>query len=138
MKKNETITNSVSSDELDKLKKKLEEKEAKINQIEDQMSKLSSSYTDMLMNTSSDVETDPTSFLKIYVTLIEEVFGAAPHGKILFLLHGKKDVWNRTDIAKTTGIMGAVVLRSIYDLQKANLVHYDEETGNCWLTQKFY
>ena len=102
------------------------------------MSKLSSMYTDMQMQESNVVETDPTGFLKIYVTLIEEVFGAAPHGKILFLLHGKKDVWNRAEIAKATGIMGAVVLRSIYDLQKANLVHYNEDTGECWLTQKIY
>ncbi len=78
------------------------------------------------------------NLLKIYGVLISEIYDATPHYRILDLLHGDKEEMSKEDIKGATGITGAMVLHAIFDLRKANLITYDEETGLAKLVRRIF
>ncbi|MBN2156514.1 MAG: hypothetical protein JW776_10770 [Candidatus Lokiarchaeota archaeon] len=78
------------------------------------------------------------NLLKIYGVLISEIYDATPHYRILDLLHGDKEEMSKDEIKGATGISGAMVLRAVFDLRKANLISYDEETGLAKLIRRIF
>ncbi|TFG18721.1 MAG: hypothetical protein EU530_08405 [Promethearchaeota archaeon] len=78
------------------------------------------------------------NLLKIYGVLIKDIYDATAHYRILDLLHGDKEEMTKDDIKGATGITGAMVLHAIFDLRKANLITYDEETGLAKLVHRIF
>ncbi|GAB4316127.1 MAG: hypothetical protein Kow0069_18220 [Promethearchaeota archaeon] len=76
--------------------------------------------------------------LRIYVTLLDRIYGGRPHFRILYLLHGQTSEMTREQIKSATGIAGAVVMRALHELREAKLVHYDEDRGTAKLVQRFF
>ena len=78
------------------------------------------------------------NLLKIYGVLIKDIYDATAHYRILDLLHGDKESMSKDDIKGATGITGAMVLHAIFDLRKAGLITYDEETGLAKLVRRIF
>ncbi len=78
------------------------------------------------------------NLLKIYGVLIKDIYEATAHYRILDLLHGDKEEMSKDDIKGATGITGAMTLHAIFDLRKANLITYDEETGLTKLVHRIF
>ena len=76
--------------------------------------------------------------LALSITLLTEVFGAMPHSKLLYLLHGPKGEMSRETLAKSSGISPAVVRKALADLSAAKLVEYDVESGMVKLLRRIY
>ena len=76
--------------------------------------------------------------LALVMTLLVEVFGAQPHSKLLYLLHGQKTDMDRDTLTKASGIAGAVVRKALADLDGAKLVKYDVTTGRVQLLKRVY
>lgn len=120
---------SRTSLERDKLNKEL-------NAIQGQLGRVSSLYEEA---SKEQTETkDVSELLGIYITLLEEVFAGRPHAKILYLLHGDKEVWTRGELNKSTGFEPVAILRSLHELAAADLVIYDEESNEVKITKKIF
>lgn len=78
------------------------------------------------------------NLLKVYGVLISEIYDATAHYKILDLLHGDKEEMSKDEIKGATGISGAMVLHAIFDLRKAKLINYDEDTGLAKLVRRIF
>ncbi|MHA1111001.1 MAG: hypothetical protein ACTSRE_07850 [Promethearchaeota archaeon] len=78
------------------------------------------------------------NLLKVYGVLISEIYDATAHYRILDLLHGDKEEMSKDEIKGATGISGAMVLHAIFDLRKAELISYDEETGLAKLVSRIF
>ena len=83
-----------------------------------------------------DKKIEMTGVLALVMTLLVEVFGAQPHSKLLFLLHGQQSEMNRTSLIKASGISGAMVRKALADLDGAKLVKYDVETETATLLKR--
>ncbi|MHA1744667.1 MAG: hypothetical protein ACTSWW_01640 [Promethearchaeota archaeon] len=81
---------------------------------------------------------DMRATLVIYRKLLEEIFAAKAHFKILFLLHGDSEIMDLESLKGATGIGGAVILRACHELRKANLITFDPETKHCELVKRFF
>jgi len=127
---------SKSEDEIRKLEKSNMEMKQELQGIQEQFSKISEMYREL--SKKKDEAIGIRELLTIYVTLLEQVFAGMPHAKILWLLHGAKNTLKREELVKTSGVQPAVILKSIYDLQNANLVTYDMNSQNVTLIKKLY
>ena len=78
------------------------------------------------------------NLLKVYGVLISEIYDATAHYRILDLLHGDKEEMSKDEIKGASGISGAMVLHAIFDLRKADLISYDEETGLAKLVSRIF
>jgi Mn-dependent DtxR family transcriptional regulator len=67
---------------------------------------------------------------------MEEIYQTKPHVRIIYVLHGDREEMNRKDIAAATGIGGAIVLNALYELDKAKIIKYDENTGMAKLVKR--
>ncbi len=155
----ERVKNTIVSMEnnLSKAQKELEEKESalreredKLNQANLQKQQLEFDYisletefkkiSELFSELSGQQETslDIKQLLGIYITLLEKVFTGKPHAKILYLLHGDKAEMTREELTKTTGFSAAIVLHSLHELHRAELINYDEEKGMANLVNRIY
>ncbi|NVM04513.1 MAG: hypothetical protein HWN67_19475 [Candidatus Helarchaeota archaeon] len=75
--------------------------------------------------------------LALSMTLLTEVFGAQPHSKILFLLHGVEEM-TRDALTKASGISPAAIRHALADLNAAKLVEYDVEKETGKLLKRIY
>ena len=90
------------------------------------------------MSGKQEVTLDIKQLLSIYITLLEQVFAAQPHAKILYILHGDKDTMKRDELTKATGFAPAIIRHSLHELHRAELVSYDAETGIASLSNRIY
>ncbi|MEM2135312.1 MAG: hypothetical protein QW261_07095 [Candidatus Jordarchaeaceae archaeon] len=127
---------SKSEDEVRRLEKSNMEMKQELQGIQEQFSKISEMYREL--SKKKDEAIGVRELLTIYVTLLEQVFAGMPHAKILWLLHGAKRTLKREELVKTSGVQAAVILKSIYDLQNANLVTYDMNSQDVTLIKKLY
>ena len=81
---------------------------------------------------------DIKASLAIFTILVEKIFQGQPHARILYTLHGGATSMTRDQLKNATGIEGAMVLRAVHELAKANLVYYDEDTSTVKLLKRFY
>lgn len=81
---------------------------------------------------------DMRATLSLYSVLFEQVFDSQPHFKILYMLHGEKEVMTLDQIKSAMGIGGALVLRACHELANANLINFDDSTRNISLKQRLY
>ncbi len=126
----------MSAEQIARMKEEHAAMKAELEQLSGQLEKV----TDEFQTLSQDKERrmERTEVLALLMTLLVEVFGAQPHSKILFLLHGQKETWDRTSLIKASGIGGAMVRKALQDLSAAKLVEYDIEKESIKLLKHIY
>ncbi|MHA1473982.1 MAG: hypothetical protein ACTSQ5_02220, partial [Promethearchaeota archaeon] len=75
---------------------------------------------------------DMRATLSIYRILLEEIYSSQPHFKVLFLLHGA------TDEMSIDQIGGVAILRAVHELNRAELINFDEDTHVVKLVKRFF
>lgn len=152
--KNTIVTLKAELDEkaqlVEEKEKAIVEREISINQaniaqqqLENEYASLETEFKKMseLFSEISDkeeVSVDIKELLGIYIALLEKVFAGKPHAKILWLLHGDKKVMSRNELNKATGFSPAIVLHSLHELNRADLISYNEENEKAQLTTRIY
>jgi len=104
--------------------------------LETEFKKMSELFSEI--SDKEEVSVDIKQLLGIYIALLEKVFAGKPHAKILWLLHGDKKVMSREELNKATGFSAAIVLHSLHELNRADLISYDEENEEAQLTNRIY
>ena len=116
------------TDAVDAIVKERDELRAEMDEITSKLSRVSELYRE----TSAEKEAlqekvDVSDLLGIYIVLLETVFYGKPHARILYTLHDIKKPITRKNLADSSGIMPAQVLKAIHDLANENLVSYNED-----------
>jgi len=127
---------ATKDEELTRVLKEKNKLEEELNSIREQLSRISKMYREITKE-KEEIE-DVRQLLSIYITLLEDVFGGQPHAKILYLLHGAKNIMKRKEITEAAGFQPAVILKSIHDLVNAKLVDYDLESEEVRLIRRIY
>lgn len=104
--------------------------------LETEFKKMSELFSEI--SDKEEVSVDIKQLLGIYIALLEKVFAGKPHAKILWLLHGDKKVMTREELNKATGFSAAIVLHSLHELNRADLISYDEEQENAALVNRIF
>jgi len=104
--------------------------------LETEFKKMSELFSEI--SDKEEVSVDIKQLLGIYIALLEKVFAGKPHAKILWLLHGDKKVMTREELNKATGFSAAIVLHSLHELNRADLISYNEENEQAHLTTRIY
>lgn len=81
---------------------------------------------------------DMRATLAIYRVLLEEIYSSQPHFKVLFLLHGDADEMTIDQLKGASGIGGAMILRAVHELHRANLIKFDEDSHMAKLEMRFF
>jgi len=111
------------------LQRERDELRREMDEINEQLGRVSELYREASAEKEALQEkVDVSDLLAIYITLIETVFYGKPHARILYTLHDVKSAITRKNIASSTGIMPAAVLKAVHDLVAADLVSYDEDS----------
>ena len=126
-----------STSAIDAIVKERDELRAEMNEITTKLSRVSELYRE----TSAEKEAlqekvDVSDLLGIYIVLLETVFYGKPHARILYTLHDIKKPITRKNLADSSGIMPAQVLKAIHDLANENLVSYNEDTQKVTLKKE--
>lgn len=128
--------------QVEEREKKLQEsqqKNAELNEsylsVQGELDKLTAMYQDLAGTAEANI--DVKHILSVYVTLLEHVFEGKPHAKILLLLNtNETHSITRQQLNQTLGFSAAVVLHSIHELLRAELIDYEDETGLVTLREK--
>ncbi|MGQ4912158.1 MAG: hypothetical protein ACP6KW_08310 [Candidatus Thorarchaeota archaeon] len=127
---------STKSEEIEALRKERDDLKREMDEITDQLSRVSELYREASAEKDALQEkVDVSDLLAVYITLIETVFYGKPHARILYTLHDVKSAITRKNLASSTGIMPAAVLKAVHDLANADLVKYDEESQEVTLAK---
>jgi DNA repair exonuclease SbcCD ATPase subunit len=127
---------SSKTEAVDAVRAERDELRKEMDEINEQLGRVSELYREASAEKDALKEkVDVSDLLAIYITLIETVFYGKPHARILYTLHDVKTSISRKNIASSTGIMPAAVLKAVHDLANADLVKYDEETQDVELTK---
>jgi hypothetical protein len=111
------------------IERERDELRAEMNQITSQLERVSELYQEASAEKDKLQEkVDVSDLLAIYITLLETVFYGKPHARIMYTLHDVGKPITRKNLASSTGIQPAAVLKAIHDLKNADLVSYDEES----------
>ena len=103
--------------------------------VQDELNKLSAMYKDLAG--TADANINIKHILNVYVTLLEHVFEGRPHAKILLLLNtNETHKITRQELNQTLGFSAAIVLHSIHELLRAELIDYEDESGLVTLKEK--
>jgi hypothetical protein len=134
----------------DEKEKLLVEREAKLNEAQMQQRQLEFEYASLEtefkkiselfseLSEKEEASLDVKQLLSIYIALLEKVFEGKPHAKILYLLHGDKSEMTRQELTAATGFTPAIVLHSLHELNRAELINYDEEESKASLVNRIY
>ncbi len=118
----------LKSDNL-KMKNELDNFSKELNKLTGELQHLSK---------EKDKKVETREVLALVMTLLVEVFGAQPHSKLLYLLHGQKADIDRDSLMKASGIAGAAVRKALADLAAAKLVDYDVTTTKVKLLKRIF
>ncbi len=130
---------ATKSDEIDLLRKERDDLKREMDEINEQLSRVSELYREASAEKEALQEkVDLSDLLAIYITLIETVFYGKPHARILYTLHDVKTAITRKNIAASSGIQPAVVRKAVYDLANANLVKIDEDSDEVTLIKDIF
>ncbi|MFX1254595.1 MAG: hypothetical protein ACFFCZ_23480 [Promethearchaeota archaeon] len=111
-------------------KSEIQEAEVQLRQLREQLSDISSVAKERI---------DSAELLKFFRTLIERVFEGGSHTRILIKLHDvHQPEYKRIELSEELGIGGAIVRHDVFELAKANLINYDEDTEKISLRERLY
>jgi hypothetical protein len=122
--------------QLSEITQERDQMNTELRAIQEQLSRVSSLYEEA--SKEHEETQDLSELLGIYITLLEEVFAGRPHAKILYLIHGDKEVWTRGELNKATGFEAVAILRALHELAAAQLINYNEETNEVRVTKRIY
>lgn len=117
------------------LKSKYNEAQSKIDHIETQLRSTVSKLDDISHDQKKDI--DALQLLDIYLVLMGEVFSAAAHVRLLFILHGEKEDYSLNDLAIASGYPGLEVRKTVHELRNSGIVTLNEDTNVVTLVQRF-
>ncbi|MFQ6123321.1 MAG: hypothetical protein ACE5R6_01760 [Candidatus Heimdallarchaeota archaeon] len=128
-----SLTTEKSSLE-DELHKKAADYDALLKQFESISTEFKS------IQAKEEATLDVRQLLSLYVALLEDIYAARPHIRILWLLHGAKGAvgMTRQEITKTSGYEPAVVLAAVHDLANAGFIGYNAETQLITLQKRIF
>jgi len=109
---------------------------AELDNVNKELEKVSVDFQHL--SKAKDQKIEMREVLALCMTLLVEVFGAQPHSKLLYLLHGQKADMDRETLTKASGISGAMVRKALADLDAAKLVKYDVVTSKVKLLKRIY
>ena len=109
---------------------------AELSAIQEQLGRVSSLYDKTQKETKET--RNLADLLSIYITLLEEVFDGRPHAKILYLVHGDKELWTREELNKSTGFEPTAILHAIHELNAAELINYNDESREVSIAKRIY
>lgn len=111
-------------------KTEIQEAEVQLRQLREQLSDISSVAKERI---------DSAELLKFFRILIERVFEGGSHTRILIKLHDvHQPEYKRIELSEELGIGGAIVRHNVFELAKANLINYDEDTEKISLRERLY
>ena len=87
--------------------------------------------------TGLESSTNVNQVLSLYIALVDQVFGARLHSRILVLIHGPKETWTRQELTQTIGATPASVLAAIHDLSNAGIISV-KENGEISLLNRLF
>jgi hypothetical protein len=122
--------------ENEQLKKENLQMKSELDHISKELEKVTQDFGQLSKEKDKNVER--REVLALVMTLLMEVFGAQPHSKLLYLLHGQKADIDRDSLTKASGIAGAIVRKSLADLAASKLVDYDVVSGRVKLLRRVY
>ncbi len=129
--------------EIESLKSQNEELQISLSQVKSQMDHITSQlehiskqYEDLTMERGKEI--DALKMLDIYLVLLEKVYSANPHTRILVVAHGEKQEWTIKELARATGIEPLAVRRALFELRNAGLFSYDENSGKARLLKRIW
>ncbi|NVM54999.1 MAG: hypothetical protein HWN66_14940 [Candidatus Helarchaeota archaeon] len=126
----------MSYEEIQTLKQENIAMKAELDNVSKELEKVTVDFEHLAK--AKDQKIEMREVLALVMTLLVEVFGAQPHSKLLFLLHGQKVEMDRTSLMKASGISGAMVRKALADLDAAKLVDYDVESQSVKLLKRIY
>ena len=112
--------------------KKLVENER--NYLSQELARVGKLFEELTGKTAK--QEDLQGILNIYLTLMEEVFSGRAHFKVLSIMHGEKEIWNRKELVTSTGFSEIIIRKVLGELTRANLIDYDEEQATCKLVRR--
>ena len=118
-----------------KIKEENVKMKAELEHVSTQLEKVSKDFEHLSKKKGEKI--DMREVLALSMTLLTEVFGAQPHSKILFLLHGVSEM-NRDALTKASGISPATVRKALADLNAAKLLDYNVELETVKLLKRIY
>lgn len=121
--------------ERDELRKKYEDAQSKVTHIESQLESTVAKLEDISQDQKKDI--DALQLLDIYLVLMGEVFAAASHVRVLFILHGEKELYNLDELAAASGYPKLQIRQTIFELRNANILSFNEDTNEVKLLQRF-
>ncbi|MEM2637311.1 MAG: hypothetical protein QXL15_03060, partial [Candidatus Korarchaeota archaeon] len=133
---NKKLSECVPAEKIEELQRKLEESEKTRREIEARLEKVSSLYKEL--QSKAEKKVDVEDLLAIYIALLENVFHARPHAKILWLLHGEAGELPLKGLIDATGFSPADVRHALTELSGGGLVEYDAETGKAKLLKRIF
>ncbi len=118
----------------DELRKKASDYDALLSQFESISAEFKS------IQSKEETTLDVRQLLSLYVALLEDIYAARPHIRILWLLHGAKGAvgMSRQEITKTSGYEPAAVLAAVHDLANAGFIGYNAETQLITLEKRIF
>ena len=78
------------------------------------------------------------ALLSIYSVLVSDIWQGQAHYRMLYTLHGDKEVMTREELKNTTGIGGAYILHSVQELDNVGLVEYDMDNQTVKLKKRLF
>lgn len=131
-----SLETKLSEDEIRRMREEHRKMKKELEQVSVQLEKVTDEFT--TLSSAKQRRIERTEILALLMTLLVEVFGAQPHSKLLFLLHGQKADISRDELRQASGISGAMVRKALADLDGAKLVQYDVESGMVTLLKRIY
>ncbi|MHA1267150.1 MAG: hypothetical protein ACTSRS_18060 [Candidatus Helarchaeota archaeon] len=135
LQESEKVT-EMSQQEIKKMQEEHAKMKAELEYLSKQLESVTKEFT--TLSQEKDRQIEMREVVALVMTLLVEVFGAQPHSKLLFLLHGQKEEMDRSALIKASGIGGAIVRKALADLAAAKLVKYDVESGAVSLLKRIY
>jgi len=127
---------SSKTGEIENIRRERDEFKKELDEINEQLTRVSELYREASAEKEALAEkVDVSDLLAIYITLIETAFYGKPHARILYMLHDVKTAITRKNIASSSGIMPAIVRKTVYDLANADLVKVNEDNDEVTLTK---
>jgi len=116
------------------LQRKAEEYDALMKQFEGISAEFQS------IQEKEETSLDVRQLLALYVALVEDIYAARPHIRILWLLHGPKGAvgMTRQEVTKASGFEPAAVLAAIHDLANSGFLGYNAENQQITLERRIF
>ncbi len=135
LKKSHKVEVQTLEKKIDELQFENDTLNSKFQKINQQMEETLTKLKDLETEDKRDL--DALKLLDIYLVLVGEVFNSGSHVRILFILHGEKEIYTLDELTKASGLRGLEVRQAVFDLRNAGLVEYNDDNQEVKLLSRF-